>query len=126
MLFDVAHADALGKMPRRLPLSRRSAHAKDDYWCRRQEIYGNAKGHYKCKMKEEEQHRRLVKLQHLKLFIMVQKTQVLKVMMKHQMITDLQPTLPNLKTRGADYGHAVMPRMPAHLTTLNTWRSDTS
>ena len=28
--------------------------------------------------------------------------------------------------RGADYGHAGMPRMPAHLTTLNTWRSDTS
>ena len=31
-----------------------------------------------------------------------------------------------IASRGADYGHAVMPRMPAHLTTLNTWRSDTS
>ena len=34
--------------------------------------------------------------------------------------------LRSTKSRGADYGHAVMPRMPAHLTTLNTWRSDTS
>ena len=36
------------------------------------------------------------------------------------------PPCRNTVTRGADYGHAVMPRMPAHLTTLNTWRLDTS